>query len=140
MKNFPSRSRTIVSLRLALAAFAVCLITQSCARKMSFGVSPVVPSATGKVRLGKDDNKNTTLELRVRDLAPPDRLTPPKAAYVVWMETKDDGVKNLGQLDARRRESYLKAVSAFKPVRVFITAEDNPATSVPGDVVVMEAK
>ena len=126
--------------RSLILAGALCLLLQSCARKMTFGVSPVVPSAQGKVALGKDENKNTTLELRVRDLAPPDRLTPPKKVYVVWIETKDNGMKNLGQLNARRRDSYLKALSPFEPVRVFITAEDNAATSEPGTVVVMDTK
>ena len=129
-------------LSLAITLLSVVLILSSCAQRRSFEKSLAVPSASGKVKVKKDDNNNYSINIDIRDLTPPENLVPSKKAYLVWNEA-DNGIFNIGQLVTSR--SFLKrgysasltAVSPNKPKRVFITAEDNNNTLYPGPQVVL---
>lgn len=115
----------------------------SCARKLTFGTSNVVPAAEGYVKIKSDKNRNNVIELSVRNLADPKRLNPPRRYYVVWMETQSNGTKNIGTLTSSsgifssKLKSSLKTVTPFKPTGFLITAEDNSTAQFPGGYVVM---
>jgi len=102
----------------------------SCATNASFLNSSVVPAATGKVKVKKDNNKNYTIKVEIDDLAAVERLQTSKQTYVVWMETEKGNTENLGQLKSskgfmsKQRTASLEATSPFKPVRIFVTAEN----------------
>ena len=70
-------------------------------------------------------------------MADPKRLNPSKAVYIVWMDTEQDGIKNIGQLKtsgslfSHELKSSLKTASSSKPIAFFITAEDNGALQFP---------
>lgn len=116
----------------------------SCATKMAFSVSPVVPAAEGSVKIKKDNNSNYKIELKMIRLAEPERLSPPKSKYVVWMVTEHDGTKNIGQLKtssalfSKTLKSSLNTVTPFRPRNFFITAEDDADIQYPGSQVVMK--
>ncbi len=103
----------------------------SCATKYAFTRSSVVPAAEGSVKVKKDNNNNYEIDLKVKRLADPNRLSPAKSTYVVWMETEENGRKNIGQLKtssglfSSSLKSSLKTKTPFKPSSFFITAEDN---------------
>jgi hypothetical protein len=113
------------------------LLLQSCATKYAFNNSFVVPAAEGSVKVKKDKNNNYKVILSVKRLADPKRLNPSKEVYVVWMETEQDGVKNIGQLKTsdslltHELKSSLTTESSSKPVSFFITAEDNAGIQYP---------
>lgn len=110
----------------------------SCAKKIVFQPSSAVPAAKGKVKIKKDDNNNYSIKLNVENLAEPNRLSPPQNIYVVWIMTKESGVKNIGQIKSSsglfssKLKASLQAVSPFKPTRVFVTAERNNDILYPG--------
>ncbi|WP_269240221.1 hypothetical protein [Flavobacterium limnophilum] len=116
----------------------------SCAKKITFQTSTVVPAARGQVTVNKDNNKNYVVKIKIDDLAEVSRLEPSRNAYVVWMETDESQVKNIGRIksDTKFMSSKLKAdfetVTAFKPVKIFITAEDNADAQYPGSQLVLE--
>ena len=56
----------------------ICLTISSCARKMSFTNSTIVPGAEGSVKIKKDKNKNYKIDLNVIHLTEAKRLTPPR--------------------------------------------------------------
>lgn len=122
----------IISLTL-LAMF----VTSSCSKKITFLNSSVVPAARGTVKVKKDDNKNHTVEVSLTNLAEPERLTPSKKMYIVWMETDQGMIKNIGQIKtesgtfSKTLKADFKAVSSFTPVKVFITAENDANTETP---------
>lgn len=103
-----------------------------------------MPSAEGTVTIKQGNNNNYDIDLSVIRLADPGRLTPPRAVYVVWMETEQSGVQNIGQLKtstkgfSRMLSSSLKTVTPHKPASFFITAEDNAIGSYPGNTVVLK--
>jgi hypothetical protein len=126
-----------------MVAIIICfLFMSSCARKMTFGVSSVVPAAKGSVKVKTDKNKNYAIDMRITNLAEPGRLTPPRRTYVVWMETSE-GIKNIGQLRtssgllSKAMRAHLKTVTTFKPESFFITAEDDASVTMPGSTVVL---
>jgi len=116
----------------------------SCSKKITFLNSAVVPAAEGTVTIKQDNNNNYNIDLKVNQLADPGRLTPPKAAYVVWMETSENGIQNIGQLKtnktgfSRMLTSSLKTVTPHKPTMFFITAEDDATGNYPGMTVVLK--
>lgn len=120
-------------------ALFVAFSFASCAKKIVFPVSTVLPAAEGVVKIKTDKNKNYALELTVRHIAGPERLTPGRKCYVVWMETSENGIKNLGQLRiSKKLNGSLETISSFKPTTVFITAEDDASTATPGMDVVLK--
>ncbi|MEO5946758.1 MAG: hypothetical protein ABIP79_08070 [Chitinophagaceae bacterium] len=126
------------------ASLIIVFLMSSCAtRKSSFLTSTVVPAAEGNVRVKKDGNNNYAIKIDVKNLAEPDKLQPAKKAYVVWIETAADGIKNIGQiktstafLSSKLRASF-STVSSFNPVKVFLTAEDDASIQFPSGETVL---
>ena len=112
-------------------------------KKVSFNTSTVVPGAEGTVKVKKDKNNNFNIEISIENLAEPKKLTPAKKAYVVWLDTQEKGTKNIGQLNpsssmfSKLKKASMTTVSPYKPVRIFVTAEDDPGIEQPGTVVVL---
>ncbi len=94
----------------------------------------------------KDKNNNYALTIHVKNLPKPENLTPAHEEYVVWMETQNGSVKNIGRLVSasgllsKKLKASLETVTPFEPVRVFITAEDNAGIQFPGSDVVLRTK
>ena len=135
--------KTTKSIFLIAVTFFLVFSLASCSKKISFQTSSVVPAAQGSVKVKKDDNNNYSIDLNVIRLADPKRLEPSKSTYVVWIETEQNGSKNIGSLNtsssffSKTLKSSLKTVSPFKPVSLFITAEDNADIQYPGTQVVL---
>ena len=122
---------------------AVMFFITSCATSESFLNSSVVPGATGTVKVKKDGNQNYLIKLQVEDLAAIERLQTSKEMYVVWMETERGIFENLGQLNSstgfisKQRKASLETVSSFKPVKFFITAENEKDVRYPDQEVIL---
>lgn len=139
-----SKQKTAKNIFSIVMIFFLILSLAACSKKISFQTSSVVPAAEGSVKVKKDNNNNYSIDLNVIRLADPKRLDPPKSTYVVWMETADNGSKNIGSLNtsssmfSKTLKSSLKTVSAFKPVSLYITAEDNADIQYPGTRLVLK--
>jgi hypothetical protein len=126
--------------KLFLGALAIIMLLSftSCGKNIAFQNSSIVPAAEGKVSVKKDSNKNYSIGIKISNLAEVSRLQPSKNVYVVWMETEESLVKNIGQIksDTGFMSSKLKAsfetVTSFEPSKIFITAEDNADVQYPG--------
>lgn len=126
-----------------MAALLIVLTMVSCSQKVSFMTSSVVPAARGYVRVKNDDNKNYAIEIHLSDLAEVKRLQPAKNTYVIWMETDKQMTKNIGQINSsvnsitKKLKASFETVSSFKPIKIFITAEDEASVQYPGTQVVL---
>ena len=130
----------------SMAIFSLILIS-SCTQKISFLTSSIVPAARGTVKVKMDENKNHTIQIALVNLAEPERLSPPKKMYMVWMETDQGETKNIGRImtDSGTFSKTLKAdfktVTSFTPVKIFITAEEDANIQSPGwEVILTTAK
>lgn len=134
---------TIKNTGLSIFLITAVLALSSCAKKVSFLTSSVVPAAHGYVKMKKDNNKNYVIHIQLSDLADVSRLEPSRKAYIVWMDTDEQQAKNLGQINSSgsmlssRKKSSFETVSPVKPIRIFITAEDDHTVQSPGSQVVL---
>jgi hypothetical protein len=128
-----------------LGIFAVIIVfsVNSCATSVSFLNSSVVPAAEGSVKIKMDKNKNYAILISISNLAESTRLQPSKQTYIVWMVTDRDLTKNIGQLNSSKAfmskslKGSFKTVSSDKPVKIFISAEDDASVQYPGTQVVL---
>ncbi len=119
--------------------FAAVLIS-ACSRNVVFPTSEVVPAAEAVLKIDENKSNNYELELKVENLAEPDRLTPSRRNYVVWMVTKKHGTINIGNLKVNRKnKAELETVTPYKPIRVFITAEDGDKVVLPSTQVILDS-
>ena len=127
-------------MRTTLLAFVVIALT-SCGKKISFLPSTVIPTAKGYVKIKGDKNNNYAVKLKVSDIVKSKQLQPSKKTYVVWVETMENRAHHLGKLESSKslfsgtRKGQLNAVTPAKPVRVYITAEENGTPQFPSEVV-----
>jgi hypothetical protein len=142
MKSIQTKSSINTILMIVTAAIALFSFS-SCARKISFQTSSVVPAARGDVKVKKDNNNNYSIQISLNNLAEPKRLEPAKNTYVVWMETSDNVTKNIGQINSstgflsNKLKASFETVSSTKPTKIFLTAEDDASIQYPGTQVIM---
>jgi hypothetical protein len=120
-----------------LLVIAACMLA-SCATKINFLTSTVVPGAEGTVKIKKDNNTNYNVRIQLFHLATPDRLQPQQKVYVVWADFGNSDIKNLGQIKtsaslfSRTMKSSFQTVTVHRPVKIFITAEGEATVANPG--------
>jgi hypothetical protein len=146
MNNLVLRKQIKPHLLLSLTVILLATMMSACSKKVQFIPSTVVPAATGTVYVKKDRNNNYAIDVKIDNLADPSRLESPKACYVVWVETEGNGTRNLGRLSvdsglfSKALKGSLETVSPFKPVRFFITAEDEGNVQYPGMAIVLRSE
>src|SRR3954466_8718805 len=129
---------------LLVVVVAACLA--SCSNSLNFVPSTIVPGAEGKVKVKTDKNRNYAIDVNVRNLAEPSLLTDPKANYVVWMETQNNGTQNLGRLIISRglfskaMKGSLVTVTPHTPIKFLITAEDQADAQYPSSQTVLTSE
>ena len=120
-------NKVITGIFLILFFFSL----NACAKKTRFLTSSTVPAARGYVKISLDKNKNFDIQLRLSGLAEVQRLQPPKQGYVVWMVTQENVTKNIGRLISsssllsKALKASFESVSSLKPIKIFITAEED---------------
>lgn len=128
------------SFKLLSFIFAAVLVT-ACSNKITFPTSEVVPAAEAVLQVDKNSNDNYDIDLEVTNLANPERLTPSRRNYVVWMVTEKHGTINLGNLNvSKKNKASLETNTPYKPIRIFITAEDTPKAVLPSTQVVLNSE
>jgi hypothetical protein len=131
--------------RLLLVITAAAWLT-SCSNSLNFVPSSMVPGAEGKVKVKTDKNRNYAIDVNVRNLADPSLLTDPKANYVVWMETQNNGTQNLGRLTtshglfSKAMKGSLETVTPYTPIRFLVTAEDRADAQYPSSETILTSE
>jgi hypothetical protein len=102
------------------------------AQKIPFLQSSNVPAAEGYVKVKTDRNNNYVIKIRIKNLAEIEKLDPSKQTYVVWMDTESEATKNIGRINSSNSlKVSFESVSAFQPIKIFITAEEDESTQEP---------
>lgn len=99
----------------------------------SMTASPKVPAAEGSVKFGKAANDNTSIDLEVKHLADPEKLTPPAQVYVVWIRPAAGApAQNIGALVVDKNlTGRLKTVTALHAFELLVTAESSRVPAEP---------
>lgn len=142
-----AKSNTLIkNLMLIVLAITIMIPLSSCVKKVDFLSSSVVPASSGYVKMKKDNNKNYQITIHLKGLAEASKLDPPMLNYVVWMITDQEITNNIGQLNSssglfsKDLEASFETVSSFKPIKIFITAENNAAIQYPKGQVVLSTE
>ncbi len=123
---------------LALITLCVCGIAYG--RKFPLAAAPVVSAARGDANVDKDNNGNTKLKITVEFLTPPDGLTPPLNAYIVWIQEPGGMPLAQGQLKVdKSRKAKFESVTPSKNFDLFITAEQDPNVKSPTGQQILKA-
>ncbi|WP_209331723.1 hypothetical protein [Lunatimonas salinarum] len=135
MNQFPLFKKHLFSFVFVLS---VGFLVGSCGPKVYFPVSSVVPAAEPKAAVKKTKEGAYEVKLDVTNLALPERLSPPKRSYVVWVNTERQGVVNIGELRNRRgmlantgKANFVGSLSE-KPTQIIVTAENDPSVQFTG--------
>jgi hypothetical protein len=124
MKNFKT-----------LTILALVFVLSSCGTTVKFPVSNVTPAADITVNKQYDKNGNCRISITAKNLAAVDRLTPPKSAYVVWIVSETNEVRNIGQLKNKNAQTAkLETLAPSKFSEIFITAEDRADVTYPAGI------
>jgi hypothetical protein len=125
---------------VGIAALAL-LLSVGCASQALFFPGPLTPAAEASARFTRDANENTKLQLRVKHLALPQRLSQPKAFYVVWAQSPQGQSMKLGRLMVKSNKTgVFKSVIPLDVFRLLITAEDGVDAPTPSDQVVLSTQ
>jgi hypothetical protein len=122
-----------VTVILALSPIAAYALPTMFQHADTMTVSPDIPAAQGKVKFGKADNGNTSIDLMVKYLADPQKLQPPEATYVAWVSsTQDSTPQNVGALKVdNHRKGTLKTITPLQNFQLFVTAEASGQVQAP---------
>jgi hypothetical protein len=145
LKKMKKARLNILTKKMFLLFFIAMILVSldSYAKKITFLASSAVPAARGYIKVTRDKNKNYVIQVQVLDLAEVNRLQPSKHAYVVWILTDKEIIKNLGRLNSQPNQGskQLKAsfetLSSSKPIKIFITAEDDAGAQNPNEQVIL---
>lgn len=115
-----------------LAALALPLPACGGAATTPMVNAPQTPAAEGTVHTSIGENGNTRVTLQVRHLAPPERVVPGAAVYVVWINPENGRPQNAGALyvDANLT-GRLDTITPYGSFEIYVTAEDTPTAATP---------
>jgi len=102
--------------------------------------SSVVPAAEAKIKVKEMDNGNYSISVKIENLASPDKLSPERKYYIVWVKSKK-GTFNLGMLDLDDElNGSLETQTTYEPRKILISAEDDKEVVKISKQVVLESK
>lgn len=131
------QSRTASYGALLVLLLTAGMVTASAAATFLLGSSSEVPAAQGKVALHHTTNGNVEINLLVKHLAPPGRITPGANVFVVWTRGLAAGseAQNLGALKVNKQLSgKLKSITAMPAFDLFITCEQSQTVTTPSSL------
>lgn len=113
----------------------------SSGKKYDMQANNSVPAASGTVTVKRNkNNKDTTLDIKVSNLASPSSLTPAEGTYIVWVKPNGDPPEKEGAIGVGNNlNGELKAVTTAKNFDVFITAEAGETVTQPSGPEVLKA-
>lgn len=121
------QARTLILVASCLGASLGCA-----GHVVVFQDSPELPAALATATIRSDENRNTLVELELQHVAPAAKLWPPRSTYIVWAESSEGRIFQLGQLHVNeRREGSFRGTTALDHLRLIITAENDPRPEQP---------
>lgn len=124
-----------------LLIFGVVALMTSCASIAIFPVSTIVPAADITAKTKKQFKPNYLVTITANNLAASDRLNPPKKTYVIWVVSESGITRNVGYFTPKNAaKSTYKASFPYKPIEIFITAEDNDRLCQPAGIEISRTK
>jgi hypothetical protein len=129
-----------------LIAFMILMAFYGCSTKVTFPVSKIVPAAEPVAKISKNKIGSYDINLDINNLALPERLSPPKKYYVVWIETEAKGISKLGEITnnqglfSNRGRASFEAETKNRPTLIMVTAENDLDVTYPGSQIILKSR
>jgi len=124
-----------------IAIIGIIALITSCSSTTKFPISQVTPAADITVKTKKQDKPNYLVTITANNLAASERLDPPKKTYVIWAVSKAGVVRNVGHFTQQNAvKSTYKASFPYKPIEIFITAEEEEGLCEPAGIEIARSK
>jgi hypothetical protein len=124
-----------------LAMICAIAFMTSCSSTAKFPVSQIVPVADITAKTHKQSKTNYLVTLTANNLAAVERLSPEKKYYVIWVVSKSGVTRNVGYFTPKNAvKSTYKASFPYKPMEIFITAEDEEGFCEPAGIEISRTK
>lgn len=122
-----------VRVNATVLAAALAVMSGCAGAKVNLSASPSMPAAEGSAQFRATKNDNTNIDLRVKHLAHPEKLTPPASSYVVWTKANKDATpQNIGALKVDKNlDGSLQTETPMHSLELFITAEPSGQATQP---------
>jgi Flp pilus assembly protein CpaB len=125
---------------LSIAITILTLVT-SCVSKVKFPISQITPAADITAKIQKQNSPNYLVIITAKNLAASERLDPPKKNYVIWVVSEAGITRNVGYFTQENAvKATYKSSFPYKPVEIFITAEDNEGGCYPMGIEITRTK
>lgn len=122
-------------MKTKLISLVLLMLFASCASTKTFPVSDLAPAAEITVKQKTNNKDNNEISVKAKYLASPERVSNNATAYVVWLVSEENGIKNIGALyNENGEDSELKTITSFVGSEIFITAEKEAGISQPEGV------
>ncbi len=130
-----------MSYKKYLALISVIALMTSCVSTAKFPLSPLVPAADITAKIKKQGKLNYLVTITANNLAASERLNPPKEIYIIWAVSEAGVTRNVGYfIQQNAIKSIYRASFPYKPIEVFITAEDEEDLCKPSDIEISRTK
>jgi Flp pilus assembly protein CpaB len=124
-----------------LSIMVVLVILTSCVSKIKFPVSQITPAADISAKIKKQEAPNYQVSITANNLANSERLEPSKKIYVIWATSEAGITRNAGHFTHKNAEkATYKSSFPYKPIEIFITAEDDEGVCQPTGIEITRAK
>ncbi len=128
-------------IRKEISLLLFIMLILSCSGAKTFPVSDLAPAAEITVKQKTDNNDNNEITVKAKYLASPERVSNGATAYVVWLVSEENGIKNIGALyNKNGQDSELETVTSFVGEEIFITAEKDAGISSPQGIEISRVK
>lgn len=121
-------------MKLFITGSALTLLLAGCASsKQPMNTSAIVPGAEGTVSAKSAENDNTELTVKVKHLAPANKVATNATNYVVWVQPEGSRTfQNVGALKVNEDlEGIQTTTIPYKAFRVLVTPEPGNMAQAP---------
>jgi hypothetical protein len=123
------------------AIIGIIAFLTSCTSTKKFPISQVTPAADITAKIKKQDKPNYLVTITANNLAASERLDPPKKTYVIWAVSEAGVIRNVGHFTQQNAvKSTYKASFPYKPIEIFITAEEEEGLCEPAGIEIARTK
>lgn len=124
-----------------LVIIGVIALMTSCSSTAKFPISTVTPAADITAKIQKQGKPNYLVTITANNLSAPERLNPPKKNYIIWAISENGITRNVGYFTNKNAaKATYKASFPYKPIEVFITAEDEEGPCEPLGIEIARTK
>jgi hypothetical protein len=130
-----------MNIKYYLACSVLSLTLMSCSSsKQTMEASNIVPGAAGTVTVKSAENDNTELTVRVKHLAPAQKVATNASNYIVWIQP--EGARNFQNVGALKVDKDLEGMQTttvpYKNFKVLVTPENGTMAQNPTGPAIFE--